>query len=406
MVDSIIVTSVGPQAFHPAAPFLLLTSLRDMAEDLANQLEALPSGQQDRLAAFGFDREWFLRLAGELMLEGRADNTVRGVVAPPDPGDVADLPPVGSEERRALAEAGNAALASGQCVLVVLAGGMATRMGGVVKALVEPLPGKSFLDMRLAEQSSLEARVGRPVPLWLMTSHATDQPIREALGDRLDGYHVATFTQRVSLRLDPEGGLFCDEEGRPSEHAPGHGDLPEALQGSGLLDRFLAEGGRCVTTANLDNLGATLDPVVIGHHLADPNQMTCEVVDKRGTDRGGIPARLDGRPLILEEFRIPAVFDPSRVPVFNTNTFHFDADALRDLEMDWTYFVVEKDVDGRPAIQFERLVNEVASYLDTGFVRVPRDGPESRFLPVKDDEALEAKRKVIEAVAADRGMLR
>ncbi len=38
------------------------------------------------------------------------------------------------------------ALAEGRLAFVVLAGGMATRMGGVVKALVEPLPGRTFLD--------------------------------------------------------------------------------------------------------------------------------------------------------------------------------------------------------------------------------------------------------------------
>ena len=33
-----------------------------------------------------------------------------------------------------------------------MAGGMATRMGSVVKALVEALPGRTFLDLRLAER--------------------------------------------------------------------------------------------------------------------------------------------------------------------------------------------------------------------------------------------------------------
>ena len=376
-----------------------------MDNDLESQLDSLPSDLQRRLKEFGFDREWYLEEAAGLTREGRSDNTVRGVVEPPEPGDVADLPAVGSDERAALERLGREALAAGQCVLVVLAGGMATRMGGVVKALVEALPGKTFLDLRLAEQRALEEDLGRPVPLWLMTSHATDEAIRQALGPRLDGYHVATFPQQVSLRLDADGGLFRDDRGQPSEHSPGHGDLPEALQRSGLLDRFVSEGGRCVTTANLDNLGATLDPVVIGHHLSTTSQMTCEVVDKHGSDRGGIPARLDGRPLILEEFRIPSGFDPSEVRVFNTNTFHFDAAALRDLDMDWTYFVVKKEVDGRPAIQLERLVNEVASHLDTGFVRVPRDGAGSRFLPMKDDSDIEAKRSTLEAVAADRGMI-
>jgi UTP--glucose-1-phosphate uridylyltransferase len=376
-----------------------------MTTDLSADLDSLPADVRRVLSAFGFDREWFVKEASGLLAEGRRDNHVRGEVIPPQPGDVVDLAPVGGEERSRLRALGEDALGRGECALVVLAGGMATRMGGVVKALVEALPGRTFLDLRLAEQEALEERTGRIVPLWLMTSHATDGPIREALGSRLDGYRVAVFPQRVSLRLTTEGELFRDAAGRVSAHSPGHGDLPEALQDSGLLDSFLEGGGRYVTTANLDNIGATLDPAVIGTHIARDEQVTCEVVDKVGTDKGGIPVRLDGRPIVLEEFRIPPSFDASRVRVFNTNTFHFDAAALRDLAMPWTYFVVPKQVAGQDIVQFERLVNEVASHLETVFLRVPRQVPHTRFLPIKDEDDLAEMRPDVEAVARDRGML-
>lgn len=373
--------------------------------EIADQLASLPADTQERLKSYGFDPDWFRAQVERMRGKGPADNIVTGRVAPPEPEDVIDLPPPGSDERIRLEEVGMEAMAAGECALVVLAGGMATRMGGVVKALVEALPGRSFLDLRLAGHRALEERAGREIPFWLMTSHATDEATRAALGERLDGYHIATFHQMVSLRLDPDGSLFIDDQGQPSEHAPGHGDLPEALQRSGLLEEFIARGGRYVTTANLDNIGATLEPALVGMHIESGAALLCEVADKEGTDKGGIPARLDDRPLILEEFRIPPDFDADQVRMFNTNTFHFRADTLAELDMDWTYFVVEKEVDGRPAIQFERLINEVASYVDAAFVRVPRRGAESRFLPVKDDAALEAKRPDLEAVAAQRGML-
>jgi UTP--glucose-1-phosphate uridylyltransferase len=109
--------------------------------------------------------------------------------------------------------------------------------------------------------------------------------------------------------------------------------------------------------------------------------------------------------VVLEEFRLPQSFDPATVRVFNTNTFHFDARALSDLEMDWTFFVVEKKVGDVPVIQFERLIGEVTSQLDTRFVRLPRTGADSRFLPVKDNDELAARRREIELVAKNRGML-
>jgi UTP--glucose-1-phosphate uridylyltransferase len=372
---------------------------------LAEQLDNLPAEVAKLLADYRFDRERFLGLAQRLTSGVPTDNRVQGRVTAPEREDVTPLPDPGSAEYERLEQIGLEALAGGRVALVVLAGGMATRMGGVVKALVDALPGRTFLDLRLGEVAAVQQRTGRPLRLWLMTSNATDADLRTALGDRLDGKLIGAFPQYLSIRLTPEGDLFRDSHGNHSVHAPGHGDLPGALKESGLLDEFVAAGGQVVMVANIDNLGATVEPVVVGWHLDHDAPVSCEVVDKVGSDRGGIPVRLDGRPVVLEEFRLPESFDPTTVRVFNTNTFLFDAQALNDLEMDWTFFTVTKQVDGQPAIQFERLVGEVTSHLDTRFLRVPRTGVGSRFLPVKDPAELEARGSEIEAVAKSRGML-
>jgi len=372
--------------------------------DLAEQLDHLSEDVRRDLERSHFDRPRFERLAARLRAGQPIDNRVHGAVDPPGAGDVRALPAPGSAEAAHCEELGLAALARGEVALVVLAGGMATRMGGVVKALAEALPGRTFLDLRLAEVDAMTRRVGRPLPLWLMTSSTTDAELRRVLGDRLDGEQLATFQQQLSLRLTARGELLLDASGRPGLHAPGHGDLVDALRDSGLLTAFLARGGRVVMVANVDNLGATLDPLVVGFHLEHGRPVTCEVVDKVGTDRGGIPVRLDGRPVILEEFRLPRGFDPASVRVFNTNTFLFDARALAGLAFDWTFFAVTKQVDGAPTVQFERLLGEVTSHLDTVFLHVPRSGAESRFLPVKDPEELAARRAEIAAVLHARGI--
>ncbi|HEX7669851.1 MAG TPA: UTP--glucose-1-phosphate uridylyltransferase [Polyangiaceae bacterium] len=372
---------------------------------LSEELAALPPTLTAELGRYRFDPDRLLELALRLSDEASSDNRVKGAIAPPSAEDVVDLPSPESEEGKKARERGLELLREGGAALVVLAGGMATRMGGVVKALVPALPGRTFLDLRLAERRSLEAQVGRDVPLWLMTSAATDAAVRSALGSELDGYRTAVFPQRLSLRLTKDGKLFRDEAGNPSHHAPGHGDLVDSLKDSGLLAKFIARGGKVVSMANLDNLGATLDPAVLGVHVKHGRPVTCEVVDKLESDRGGIPVRHGGRTVVLEEFRIPETFDPAQVRVFNTNTFHFDARALLEHDGPWTYFVVNKKVGGNVAIQFERLINEVTSHLGTVYLRVPRSGAESRFLPVKDNEELAARKGEIEAVAKARGML-
>lgn len=376
-----------------------------MVSSLDQELAELPPDVQARLQHHRFDPDRFKRLAGRLRTESAEDNFVKGQIRPPDEGDIATLPAPGSPEYQRLKDLGEQALREGRVALLVLSGGMATRMGGVVKALVDAVPGHSFLDLRRAEMSAVERRYGTRPPLWLMTSHSTDAGIREALGTALDGLNIATFTQHLSLRVTPAGKLFLDQNGVPSEHAPGHGDLPDALRESGLLQAFVARGGKVVLLTNVDNMGGTLDPVLIGFHLAHGKPVTAEVVDKLPTDRGGIPAYVDDTLCILEEFRIPPRFDPKTVRVFATNVFYFDAQALLTLDMNWTYFTVNKKVDGQPVVQFERLVNEISSSLPTAYLHLPREGESSRFLPVKDNDELLLREPEIWAVVKARGIL-
>jgi UTP--glucose-1-phosphate uridylyltransferase len=271
-----------------------------------------------------------------------------------------------------------------------------------VKALCEVFDGHTFLDLRLAENRASNARSGAVVPLWLMTSEATDAAIRSALEDAPK--HVTCFMQNLSLRLTPEGGLFYEDTGAPSVHATGHGDLVDALRRSGLLEPFLSRGGKYVWLTNIDNLGASMDEALLGQFIASGADVQCEVCPKAG-DKGGIPVHAEGKLQVLEEFRLPPSFDARSVDVFNTNTFLVSAEKLARTPFTWTFFEVEKKVDGRPAIQFERLIQEITAHLSTTYVKIPRDGDASRFLPVKDFDELASRRPTIEAVARARGMV-
>lgn len=380
--------------------------------DLQKQLESINPTLATQLAEAGFDRSRFLALAatltdGDAAERRRARNAVKGEVTAPLPSEIAELPPAGSPELERLRARGAAALARGELAFCTMAGGMATRMGGVVKALVEVEGGHTFLDLRLGENRSASARAGRPIPLWLMTSEATHDALVDALAKLGAPPHVACFMQDLSLRLNPDGSLFLDDKGEPSVHATGHGDLIDALRRAGLVDRFIAGGGKYVWITNVDNLGASIDEAILGHFIEATERgidVQCEVCPKAG-DKGGIPVHAEGKLQVLEEFRLPEGFDPKTVDVFNTNTFLVRAEPIAKAPLGWTYFEVEKKVDGRPAIQFERLIQEITAYLPSTYLRVPREGASSRFLPVKDFDELERRRADIRAVAHARGMI-
>ncbi len=356
--------------------------------DYTSLLDSIPTSTREVLRRYRFDEATFARLAATLRERGVAGMTNRLTVPvePPDPGELRPMARPGSEEYAALREQGLRAIREGRFAAAVLNGGMATRFGGVVKGVVEARPGRSFLQLQAEHLRQLGREAGAPIPLLLMNSFATAEATEEHLAgtDRLGlGDLLRTFEQTVAPRLTPAADLFLTDEGGASLYGPGHGDFSGSLRDAGVLDWLAARGVRHVSLCNVDNLGARPDPVVIGHHLAGGRPLTVELVDKDPGDKGGAPARVDGHLEIVEDFRFPADFDADRIPVFNTNTFVFDVDALRaEHPLDW--FTVVKKVQGREAVQFERLVGQLTAFEDATYLRVPRE----RFLPVKRPEDL------------------
>ena len=352
-------------------------------------LDALDRETRTLLDRFGFDIELFEELrarvaSGSLSLES---NLLRGRIEPSRPDDIVRLPAPGEPGHDESRSAGVEALRRGEVAQVVLTGGMATRFGGVVKAVLPAVDGKSFLEAKLEQTAVLERTLECSVPVALMTSFATDRDVREHVAERGLGEPLV-FHQFVSLRLDAAGGLFRERDGSASPYAPGHGDLLPAIRDSGVLGLLRERGVKVVTVSNVDNLGARVDPAVVGVHLRTGLPLTCEVALKEG-DLGGAPVRVDGRLQLVEAPRFPPSFDQSSVPVFNTNTALVALDALdRDYELTWLY--VRKDVDGRSAIQLERMYHEISRYIPTTYLEVPRRGPRGRFLPIKTPEDLEA----------------
>jgi UTP--glucose-1-phosphate uridylyltransferase len=342
------------------------------------------------LGRYGFDPVMFEELrarvgSGEL---SQASNVARGVVEPPDEDALVRLPEPGSGEWRDLCEAGVDAIRWGRVAQAVLAGGMATRFGGVVKGAVEVLDGRSFLSWKLGETAVLGEALGAEVPVVLMTSFQTDDETRTHVAS-LGGREPLWFTQTVSLRLT-EGGELFREAGRASPYAPGHGDLVGGIRASGTLELLRARGVEHFAVSNVDNLGARLDPVVVGAHLASGRPLTVEVAAKEG-DMGGAPARVDGRLGLLEGPQFPPDFDQERIQVFNTNSAMVALEALdRDFHLPWLH--VLKQVDGRTAVQLERLYHQISWELETTFLEVPRSGPYGRFFPIKEPEDVERAR--------------
>jgi UTP--glucose-1-phosphate uridylyltransferase len=370
--------------------------------------EKIPADDQSVLLRNHFDADQFLELrraylAGELSGEqNKLDAQITS-----SQQDVRQLPQRDSEQARQFIARGNEAIGNGEVGIVVLNGGMATRFGGVVKGCVTVFDELSFLGIKALDVR----RYGAGTKMLLMNSFATDDKTEQHLAEHdyfgLDRDQLISFNQNVSVRLTPQGELFAEDgEQGVSLYAPGHGDLPSALA-RGALDRFRDAGGKYLLMSNVDNVLATIDPLVVGMHVEAASrgvEMTVEAVQKKPGQVGGFVARVDGDPQVVEHFRLPDERLKDELQLLNTNTFMFNADALDD-DFDLTWFVVDKNVDGRTAIQFERLAGELSAFLETTFLEVPASGEEARFQPIKRREDLDEHRERLERQVRRRGLL-
>lgn len=315
-----------------------------------------------------------------------AEREIRPVESVPD---LEQLP-------ESLADAGRAALS--RAVLIKLNGGLGTGMGlEKAKSLLTVRDGLTFLD--IIAQQALHASV----PLVLMNSFATRDDSLQALAQHpgLQGRIPLDFVQHKAPKVLQDGLRPADwPQDRDLEWCPpGHGDIYTALVTSGMLDTLLAHGYEVAFVSNADNLGAVLDPLVLGYFVANGLPFLMEVADRTAADRKGghLAQRLsDGRLALRESAQCPdddmdAFQDIERHRYFNTNNLWIHLPSLKRL-------LAEKDgVMGLPMIRNSKTLDPrdsssprvyqletamgaaIAAFEGAGALRVPR----TRFAPVK-----------------------
>lgn len=247
------------------------------------------------------------------------------------------LPHLDSLER--YEAAGREAVA--RSVVIKLNGGLGTSMGlSKAKSLLDIRDGVTFLDLIARQVLAQREAWGGALCLLLMNSFRTRDDSLAALAQYADLARdlPLDFVQHKVPRVDIEG-----EAWKPVEWVddaalewcpPGHGDLYIALQSSGMLDSLREKGIRYAFVSNADNLGAVLDPRILGYMAENELPFLMEVAERTQADRkGGHLARRDGQLMLREVAQCPkadidAFQNVSKHRFFNTNNLWVDLDAL------------------------------------------------------------------------------
>ena len=298
-------------------------------------------------------------------------------------------------------------------VVVRLNGGLGTTMGlKKAKSLLPVKDGLTFNDIIARQLLALNKRFSVSIPLVHMTSFSTDTDVCEAMEEYPQTCPKdipVSFLQHRHPKIYLDTMLPAEEADEELNwNPPGHGDIYAALIASGLAEKLLKIGKRYAFIANADNLGATVEPALLGFFANSRAPFMMETAERTEADaKGGHLARRrsTGRLVLRESSQAPTCTDGEIIPEFqdvskyrhfNTNNIWLDLKAVVEVAKNHNGSIPlplisnkknvnPRDRASRKVIQIETAMGAAIEVFEGALaVQVPR----SRFAPVKSNNDL------------------
>lgn len=281
--------------------------LRRFAAELsAEQQQELDSQIAD------VDFEQLARLCSSA--EAKVDWSAMGERAEPPPAvRLGQTPEFG--DSIAAKNQGEKLLRDGKVAAILVAGGQGTRLGfDKPKGLfpIGPVSGRSLFQIHCDRLLAVMQRYDVSIPLFVMTSPATDQETREYFSKNnnfgLAPEQLQVFCQGTMPAVDASTGeVLLAEKHQVALSPDGHGGVLAALDNTGCLEKAKEAGIEFFFYAQVDNpLVQLCDPSLLGYHALAESQLTTQVVQKRfATEKVGNVVLVDGKVQIIEYSDLP-----------------------------------------------------------------------------------------------------
>jgi UDP-N-acetylglucosamine/UDP-N-acetylgalactosamine diphosphorylase len=215
----------------------------------------------------------------------------------------------GTKDHPELEEIGLMLLKENKVAILMVAGGLSTRIGG--EGLrgdipIGPVTNRSIFRLQGEKIVALRERYS-PRMLWLiMTSEAVHQATLSSFEN--ENYYgfpresIFLFQQPSFPVVDKDGKTVGGPNGKSLESPGGNGGVLEALRRSNLLTHLQREGVEYIFYFQYPNVLENIcDPIMLGYHHAEDVDVTVKAIMEYSSDEPmGRCAEFDGKLLVVE----------------------------------------------------------------------------------------------------------
>jgi UDP-N-acetylglucosamine/UDP-N-acetylgalactosamine diphosphorylase len=222
--------------------------------------------------------------------------------------------PRGFTRAQAKAE-GEAALRAGKVGMILVAGGLGTRLGfDLPKGMfpLGPVSHRPLFQILIDHLLAVSQRYGVRIPLYVMTSPATHAVTQEFLAEHkrfgLPEEDLILFQQGTMYAVDENSfDVLLSSPGEIFTGPDGHGGMLAALVKHGVLENAKQRGIEQFFYGQIDNpLLTVCDPELIGCHRLAKSELTTQVVAKTDpAEKVGVVVEINGRTQIIEYVDLP-----------------------------------------------------------------------------------------------------
>lgn len=249
------------------------------------------------------------------------------------------------ENRQYFEETGVKSLKNGEVAVLMLAGGMGTRLGSDLPKGMYNI-GKTrdlyIFECVFNNLKNITEKLNVKIPFFIMTSELNDFATRNFLKEKnyfgYDKNYIRFFVQDMAPCVDFNGKIFLAEKNKIATSPNGNGGWFNSLLKDKDAKQLLEDSKiKYINFFGVDNVLVKMaDPCFIGATILGDYECSAKVVKKQyPEEKVGVVCKVNGKPSVVEYMDFPPEManlkDENNEPIYNFGTilnFMFKLDVL------------------------------------------------------------------------------